>query len=189
MKRARSLPACRNDSKGSSPPPTKWPRSTTSWRRSKTNTALPGATQTQSIRSSRPLGPPLSNRWGLYSTTLGDERYADYQRSRDPVYRTISQAGNDVGASPDAINQAYAAQKQVQSSVQQVMQDPTLSPDQRAQQLVDIRAQAQQSLQQVFGDKAGQIMQRLPEFQMAQRYGIVPGPVARASNPETLRPI
>jgi hypothetical protein len=111
-------------------------------------------------------------------TTLGDDRYAQYERNRDPVYRAINQAASDSGASPDTINQAYDAQKQLQDAAQRVLQDASLSQDQRAQSLNQIRAQAQQALQQLFGDKAGQIVQRLPQFQMADRYGLTAPVVA-----------
>src|SRR5262249_15941036 len=84
----------------------------------------------------------------------------------------INQAASDSGASPDTINQAYDTQKQLQDAAQRVLQDASLSQDQRAQNLNQIRAQAQQALQQLFGDKAGQIVQRLPQSQMADRYGL-----------------
>jgi hypothetical protein len=91
---------------------------------------------------------------------LGDDRYAEYQRTRDPVYRNLSQAGAEAGVPQETIVQAYQAQQQMQQDAMRVMQDPNLTPEQRAQSLQEMRALAQQKLQQVFGDKANQLLQQ-----------------------------
>jgi hypothetical protein len=92
---------------------------------------------------------------------LGDDRYAEYQRTRDPVYRTLQQAGMEAGVPQESILQAYQAQQQIQEDAKRVMQDPSLTQEQRAQSLQQIQTQAQQTLQQLFGDKANQVLQRL----------------------------
>lgn len=111
---------------------------------------------------------------------LGDDRYTEYQRTRDPVYRSINQIGTDVGASKESIVEAYQMQQQMQAESKQILQDKSLTPEQRAQSLEQMRTQAEQKIQQIFGDKAPQILQRLTgnrmDNQMAERYGIPVNP-------------
>jgi hypothetical protein len=103
---------------------------------------------------------------------LGDERYTEYQRTRDPAYRTLNEIGSDVGASKDAVLQAYQAQQQMQEEAKQVLQNTNLTPEQRTQSLQEMRLQAEQRFQQIFGDKAPQVLDRLGINRMAQRYGL-----------------
>ena len=103
---------------------------------------------------------------------LGDERYAEYQRTRDPVYRGINQAGTEAGLPKESILQAYQAQQEMQAETKRIMQDASLTPEQRAQSLQGMRTQAQQTFQQLFGDKGAQMIQRLPAGRLADRYGI-----------------
>jgi hypothetical protein len=113
-------------------------------------------------------------------SVLGDDRYNEWQRSRDPAYQAINQAGTAAGLSKDAILQAYQAQQQVQDQTQRILQDPNLTPDQRSQSLNELRTATQQRLQQTFGDKASQLLQQgqLPPA-IAQRYGIIVNPAVR----------
>jgi hypothetical protein len=107
---------------------------------------------------------------------LGDERYTEYQRTRDPVYRTLRQVGNEAGVPQESILQAYQAQQQMQEEAKRLLQDPNITPEQRTAGFQQMQAQGEQMLQQLFGDKSKQILQRLqgdagnPRFN--QRYGI-----------------
>jgi hypothetical protein len=118
-------------------------------------------------------------------SVVGDDRYADYERSQDPVYRSISQAGAQAGLSQEMILQAYQAQQQMQAESQRVLQDPALTPEQRVRSLNDMRAQAQQRLQQILGDQSAQFIQQLPSAQLGARYGIqpIPNPGAASGSP------
>ena len=108
-------------------------------------------------------------------SVMGDDRYAEYQRNKDPVYKSISQIGTDAGLSKDSIVQAYQAQRDVQDQSARIMQDPNLTPEQRAQGLNDLRTQVGQKLQQLFGDKAAQLMSQFPGGPgINQRYNIPP---------------
>ena len=103
---------------------------------------------------------------------LGDERYAEYERTRDPVYRTIDQVGSEAGVPKETIIQAYQAQQQMQEEAKRLLQDGNLTPEQRAQGLQEMRIQAEQKAQELFGDKAAQILQKLPGFRSAERSGM-----------------
>jgi hypothetical protein len=103
--------------------------------------------------------------------TLGDDRYAEYQRTRDPVYRSLQQAGSEAGVPQDSILQAYQATQQMQDEAKRLMQDPNLTQEQRSQSLQDLQIQALQRLQPFFGDKADQVLQRLQGNPMANQPG------------------
>lgn len=108
---------------------------------------------------------------------LGDDRYAEFQRTRDPVYRTLSQVGSEAGAPQESILQAYQTQQQIQAEAKRVLQDPNLTQEQRMQTLQEMRVQAEQKIQQIFGDKAPQILQRLSGNRLVERDGLpVTGP-------------
>lgn len=103
---------------------------------------------------------------------LGEDRYAEFERTRDPAYRNLKQIGAEMELPQESILQAYQAQRQFQEEAKKIMQDPGLSPEQRMQSMEGLRVQAEQQAQQIFGDKAAQIMQRIPGGNMAQRFGI-----------------
>jgi hypothetical protein len=120
-------------------------------------------------------------------SVLGDDRYAEYQRTRDPAYRTINQIGTEAGLSKESILQAYQTQQQVQADAKGILQDASLSPEQRAQSLQALQAQAEQKIQQMFGDKGKQLLQRFGGGQLAERYGLPAGrseitPIPGANN-------
>jgi hypothetical protein len=119
-------------------------------------------------------------------SVLGDDRYAEYQRTRDPAYRAISQAGAEAGLPKDSIVQAYEAQQQIQAESKRVLQDPSLSQEQRAQTLAEMRNQAQARMQQLFGDKGAEILQRLPNVRMAERYNLPPNAIPVTPNADGL---
>lgn len=106
-------------------------------------------------------------------SVLGDERFAEYERSRDPIYRSISKLGSETGAPKENILLAYEAQQQLQQESRRILQDPTLTQEQRMQSLQDMRAQAQQTMQQFFGEKGAQLIQRLPEFRSRERAEVI----------------
>jgi hypothetical protein len=109
-----------------------------------------------------------------FRSVLGEDRYAEYQRSRDPAYRKISQLGAEAGLPHDSVLQAYQAQQQMREQWGRIQQSPDLTQEQRAQQLLDLLAHGQQTMQQLFGDKGAQILRQMPDVRMAERYGILP---------------
>lgn len=102
---------------------------------------------------------------------VGDERYAEYQLTRDPLYRTLRQAGTEAGLPQESILEMYQSSQQMQEEAKRLMQDPNLTQEQRAQGLQDMRAQAEQRLQQLFGDKGKELLQRLQSGPMPARFG------------------
>jgi hypothetical protein len=117
---------------------------------------------------------------------LGEDRYAEFERTRDPAYRNLKQIGAELELPQESILQAYQAQRQFQEESKKIMQDPNLSQEQRMQSFEGLRIQAEQQAQQIFGDKAPQIMQRIQGGNMAQRFGIQveKAPVHPVPNPQ-----
>ena len=60
----------------------------------------------------------------------------------------------------------------MQEEAKRLLQDGNLTPEQRAQALQEMRVQAEQRAQELFGDKAAQILQKLPGFRSAERSGM-----------------
>ncbi len=102
-------------------------------------------------------------------STLGDERYADLERSRDPAYKGISSAMQEAGLPKESIVQVYETQKLLQAESKRLMQDQTLLPEQRAQALQSMQAQGEQTLRQMLGDQAFEALKgRVPTLNPGQ---------------------
>jgi hypothetical protein len=71
----------------------------------------------------------------------------------------------------------------MQDQSKQIAQDPNLSGDQRALALQQLRAEAQQRATQLFGDKAGEVLQRLPNMRVAERLGLPLNNIQVVPNP------
>jgi hypothetical protein len=88
--------------------------------------------------------------------TLGDERYADYERSQDWAYQGISKAAERAGLGKDDAIKVYDMKKAAEDQAKQVRQDKSLNKDQRNAALQGIRTETENSIRTVFGDKASQ---------------------------------
>jgi hypothetical protein len=114
---------------------------------------------------------------------LGDERYTEMERSRDPAYRNVNQAGQEAGLAKEAIVQIYESQRSMQTEVKRMFQDPNLTPEQRAQTIAAMQGQAETALRTLAGEKAAEILQKISQPQptdpaLMKRYGLAPvGPV------------
>lgn len=119
---------------------------------------------------------------GEIQTVLGEERYAEYQRTRDPAYRSLNAAATEMGLPKESVIQAYEAQKLVAAESSRIARDQSLSPEQRLQSFQAIQSQAQQAFQSIFGDRTPEIMSRFGagnpggmDPALARRYGLLPG--------------
>lgn len=104
-------------------------------------------------------------------SVLGEDRYAEWERSRDPAYRNLKQIGAELQLPQESIAQAYQEQRRFQEESRNIMQDTGLAPEERMQSLEALRAQAEQKAQQLFGDKAALFMQRATGGAMPQLPG------------------
>jgi hypothetical protein len=84
-------------------------------------------------------------------TVLGEERYAEYQRTRDPMYRSLNTAGTEAGLPKESILQAYEAQKVARDESQRIMRDPSLTPELQKQALQEMQANVQKTMLDLLG--------------------------------------
>jgi len=82
---------------------------------------------------------------------LGPQRYQEYLQAEDPLYQAAAALGQQQGATPDEIQKLYALNKLVAQQRQQIQNDPTLTPDQKAAQLAALDQQSQTTSDQILG--------------------------------------
>jgi uncharacterized membrane protein len=95
-------------------------------------------------------------------STLGDNRYGEYEMSQDFTYQGIYRVADRNGLGKDAAVKVYDMKKAAEQQAMQVRNDASLSTDQRAQALSGIRAETENSIRTVFGDTAWQSYQKQP---------------------------
>jgi len=95
-------------------------------------------------------------------SVLGEARYADYQRSKDPQYRNFTRLGQEAGVSKESLVKAYEAQKVTQSEAARVRADASLDTGQRQQALKTLQDELDQTMQQLLGERGFQAWQRAP---------------------------
>jgi hypothetical protein len=93
---------------------------------------------------------------------LGDTRYDDYERAQDYAYQGIYRVADRNGLGKETANKVYDMKKAAEEQANKLRVDNTLSPDQRAEALKGIRAETENSIHTVFGDKAWQSYQSQP---------------------------
>lgn len=102
-------------------------------------------------------------------TVLGEQRYAEYQRAQDYTYRSMAEAAREAGLPRETAVEGYQlisdARGQITQLRQRLQQDPSLSPEQRNEELRRAEASFQSRLRQTFGDAVfTKIQPRLPRF-------------------------
>ena len=85
---------------------------------------------------------------------LGDDRYAEYNRSVDTVFQMIYNVTEQNGLSQDVAVQVYNMRKAAQASAKQVREDTSLTPEQRDAALLVIKNETQAAVVAKMGEKA-----------------------------------
>jgi hypothetical protein len=85
--------------------------------------------------------------------TLGQERYADYERAQDWNFQNIYRVTERNGLPKSDALKVYDMKKLAEEQAQKVRSDTTLSQDQRTATLQGIRAETESSMQKVLGQK------------------------------------
>jgi hypothetical protein len=93
---------------------------------------------------------------------LGDSRYADYERSQDWAYQGIHRVAERHELPREASVQVYDMKKTAEAETRKLRQDQSLSSEQRNAALQAIRAETENSIRAVFGEKAFESYQRQP---------------------------
>jgi hypothetical protein len=85
--------------------------------------------------------------------SLGDERYALYQRASDNDYRQLQSAADRFDIAPATIDRIYNYKESVAAATQRIGADNTLSPDQKKQALASLAAGTRQQIAASLGEE------------------------------------
>ena len=86
--------------------------------------------------------------------TLGDTRYADYERAQDWAYQAIYRVAERNSLPKDSAVKVYDMKKAAEDQAKTLRQDTTLSSEARTAALQGIRTETEASIRTVFGEKA-----------------------------------
>jgi len=95
-------------------------------------------------------------------TLLGDSRYAEYERSQDYAYQGIYRVAERNGLTKEDAIKVYDMKREAESQAAQARQNQVLSAEQRTAALQGIRAETENSIKAVFGEKAWDSYQKQP---------------------------
>jgi hypothetical protein len=87
-------------------------------------------------------------------TLLGEQRFAEYQRSQDWNYQNLYRITEKYGLSKESANKVYDMQQLAQAEAAKVRSNKDLTPEQRQEALKGIRTETEKSIQDVLPDKA-----------------------------------
>ena len=93
---------------------------------------------------------------------LGEARYAEYERSKDPQYRNFSRLTREAGVPQESLAAAYEAHRLTQAEVARLRADTSLGSDQRQQALKALQDTLDQATLQILGERGFQAWQRAP---------------------------
>ena len=93
---------------------------------------------------------------------LGDARYADYERSQDYAFQGIYRVTEKNNLGKDAAIKVYDMKKAAEDEAKKLRSNTSLTGEQRNAALQGIRAETENSIKTVFGDKAYQSYQNQP---------------------------
>ncbi|MCX6895818.1 MAG: hypothetical protein NTZ16_10045 [Verrucomicrobia bacterium] len=85
--------------------------------------------------------------------TLGDQRYADYQREKDFEYQSIAKIAEKQGLPKEAGVKIYDMKAVAQEQAKAIRNDKTLTGEQRQTALAGIRAETEKAMQETLGEK------------------------------------
>ncbi len=118
-------------------------------------------------------------------SVLGEARYADYRRSKDPQYRNFSRLGQEAGVPKESLVKAYEVEKRTQAEAARVRADTSLGPDQRQQALKTLQEGLDQAMRQLLGERGFQAWQRAPGVRVYRepRPAAIPAPSPGGTSP------
>ena len=107
---------------------------------------------------------------------LGEARYADYQRSIDPLYGTVRRFVDNQGLPPEQAAALYDFRKEINQSVERI-RTTTLAEDVSDRpEIIALKQEAMQKLVNKIGQAAAEQYVKSPEFGWLNRLGIPPNP-------------
>lgn len=88
-------------------------------------------------------------------TLLGPERYAAFERAQDPVYQELSVLSGRTGLTESEVNSLWRFQRDSKAEAERVADDATLSAEQRAAELMRLRAEHEAAVQESLATHQG----------------------------------
>jgi LysM repeat protein len=82
---------------------------------------------------------------------MGPDRYQAYVQSQDPAYRDAQALADEFGGSPQALQNLYKLNQAAKQEQDRINNDPTLTPDQKAEQLKALEQQKESASDQLLG--------------------------------------
>jgi hypothetical protein len=84
---------------------------------------------------------------------LGDERYSEYQRSKDPGYQCLLKIADRYNLSRDTAVQVFDLKQSTEAQCAQVIADPQYTTEQKQAWVTTVRNQVGSTLAGILGDK------------------------------------
>lgn len=117
-------------------------------------------TATYEARNLGPDAKPATDNAAAYTKmdetmkeTLGEERYTELQRMKDPAYRQLVSAAPYLGFDKSAAVRVQAMEADVGKAVQALNANQNLTPEQRTKAMQDIRTATEKAVQNELGEK------------------------------------
>ncbi len=86
-------------------------------------------------------------------SSLGDQRYAEYQRSKDPGYQGLVRIVDRFGLAADVASQVFDLKQSVEAQTRQMQGDTQLTDEQRQAALQSVRSQTETALTGMLGEQ------------------------------------
>jgi hypothetical protein len=87
---------------------------------------------------------------------LSPERYLAYLLTKDPLYRQAQMYAMQYGAPSRAVRPIYEMTKTVESKRQKIINDASLTPQQKSEALQAVSVEQQQHIQRIISEANGQ---------------------------------
>ncbi len=111
-------------------------------------------------------------------STLGETRYAQYQRAQDSDYRTLAALTERFELSPDVAGKVYDMKQAAEKQKRRIEEDPNLTEDQRWAALLAVAKETQKSVSQALGDQVFKNYQKAGGNWLKRLGNIAPPPAA-----------
>jgi hypothetical protein len=92
----------------------------------------------------------------IIKSILGDQFYAAYQLSQDPLYRSSKALAGQLGAPDTSVTPIYEIYRATQSELDRIRNDSNMSSDEKVEAMSQTQVEQQQSLEQILGPEAFQ---------------------------------
>jgi hypothetical protein len=107
-----------------------------------------------------------------YKTALGEDRWTEMQKQQDPTWRGLTEFAQQNNLSQSVVDQAWQNQRQTGEQIMRLMDDQSMSREQRSALVQQLTAEYDQSLKNLLGEQAyQQYRQNNPEFSFSSGGG------------------